>query len=360
MAYTPSIWVDGQTVITAADMSRIEAALVEQEARIAELAAIVETGGGTAPVTRGDGFVGEIAADSPYSEMRVRAVDDAYEVKSFDIVHTGGGKTRTVRVQGEYVADTPGIDSYQRIEEIWLGDYLACPRSNLEFAFQLTVGGNTQFIPYHGTSTSKSVAARPVQYRDLDGTPLNLAGLQYGQSIVPNGFVIDQSVYGRHPSAGTQNLVRIDTVTTFHPDGLIEVSGSWEALVEVTVGAVYAPMTPYQQADMTRLQHTGGTVALDTAPPSVTTNQDLPDTISSGLLTASSRPGVQVAWAWTDPSETLRMNEPDRKANSPIIFVQRRTDAINKIYPHVWQQGTTVAAGTRWEFGAQWRYQEQR
>lgn len=356
--YEGKEWVDGRTVITAADMIRIEGTLQDVLARIASLEA---TGGGgtTGPqYPLGDGFVGEIAVDSPYREMRVRAVDDAFDMTGFDIVHTGNGKTRTVRLQGPYVAGTPNVDSFQRIEEIWLGDYLASPRSNLEFAFQLTVNGNTQFVPYHGTSTAKSVSVRPVQYRDLDGTVLDLGALAYGQSIVPNGLVVDQSVYGRHPDAGTTDLVRIDTVTTFYPDGLIEVDGTWEALQEVTVGSVYAPMTPYQQADMTRLQHSGGTVALDTSPPASTTSQDLPDTVSTGLLTASSRPSVQVAWAWTDPTDTLRMAEPDRKASGSIIFVQRRTDAINKIYPHVWQPGTVVAPGTVWNFGAQWRYQE--
>lgn len=355
MTYEGKIWTDGQTIITAEDMTRIESALTAMDARIA----VLESGGSVTPVDPnpdGEGFVGEIADASPYTAMRVRAVDDAFDMTGYDIVHTGGGKTRTLRLQGPYIEGTTGVDAYQRIEEIYLGDYQVAPRSNLEFAFQLTVGGVTDFVPYHGTA--KTAYVRPTVYRDLKGVPLNLGALAYGQSLAPNGLVVDQSVYARHSATGTQNLVRVDTITTFYPDGLIEVKGRWEALQEVTVGSVYAPMTPYQQADMTLLQHTGGTVTLDTSPPAITSNQDLPDTMSSGLLTASSRPKVQVAWAWTDQVETLRMAQPDRKANAPILFVQRRTDAINKIYPHVWQPGSVVAAGTVWEFGCQWRYQE--
>lgn len=359
MAYEPKNWLDGQTVIEAADMTRIEQTLADAVARIEALEQGREDGGDLGPqYPPGEGFVGQVAEASPYTAMRVTAIDDAYDMVGFDITHTGGGKTRTVRLQGPYIEGTDAVDAYQRIEEVFLGDYLAVPRSNLEFAFQLTVGGVTDFVPYHGTA--KTAIARPVEYRDLDGTVLDLNALSYGQALAPRGLVVDQSVYARHRQTGTQNLVRIDTVHTFYPDGMIEVQGRWESLVPVTVGAVYAPMTPYQQADMTRLQHEGGTVALDTTPPGSTMNVALPDTVTSGLLTASSRPGVQIAFAWTDPVGTLRQTRPDRKSTPPIIFVQRRTDGINKVYPHAWNLGSQVDAGEVWTFGAQWRIQDTR
>lgn len=353
-------WIDGQTVITAADMTAIWDTINDLEARVVSLES---SGGGGSPTPtfpKGDGYVGAIADQSPYSEMRVTAVDDAYEMIGFDITHTGGGRTRILRLQGPWISGTPQTDGYQRIEEVFLGSYLAVPRSNMEFAFQLypstTATSGAQFVPYHGTVTA--VAARPVIYRDLDGNVLDLNGLAYGASIVPNGLVVDQSVYARHPDTGTTNHIRIDSVTTFYPDGMIEVQCRWEALIDVKLGSVYAPMIPYQQADMTTLQHSGGTVTLDTAPVTANTNQDLPDTITSGLLSASSRPGVQIAWAWTDPNATLRWAEPDRKTSGVKTFVQRRPDAINKIYAHAFNTGVVVTAGTVWNFGAQWRIQE--
>ena len=309
----------------------------------------------------GEGYVGALAASSPYTSLAVRGVDDDGDVVSYDLVATGGGRTMTVRFQGEYVEGTGYIDGFQRIEEINLGAYLAGPRSNLEWATQLyattTSSSGAQFAPYHGSTSSLMWQTSAPTYSTLSGAAVTMPA-QGATTSLPDGLEIVQTVEGQHPSA-TATQLRVTTIHRFHPDGMIEVAGTWTALVDMKVGSVYAPMVPYQRDDITSLEHAGGTIALDNTAPSGTVSQSLPTMIDSGLLTSSSRPNLRIAWAWTDPDQTLRRTEPDRKAEGEVLFAQRRTDGINKIYHHVWETGSVVSAGTTWDFGAQWRYQEE-
>lgn len=308
----------------------------------------------------GEGYVGVLAATSPYTSLAVSGVDDAGDVVSYDLVATGGGRTMTVRFQGEYVEGTGYIDGFQRIEEINLGAYLAGPRSNLEWASQLYAttasSSGAQFAPYHGSTSSLMWQTSAPTYSTLSGAAVTMPA-QGATTSLPDGLAVTQTVEGQHPSATAAQL-RVTTTHRFHPDGMIEVTGTWTALVDMKVGSVYAPMTPYQQDDITSLEHAGGTVALDNTAPSGTASQSLPTMIDSGLLTSSSRPNLRIAWAWTDPDQTLRRTEPDRRTEGEILFAQRRTDGINKIYHHVWDTGSVVSAGTTWDFGAQWRYME--
>lgn len=319
-----------------------------------------EPGPDPEPGINGEGYVGDLAATSPYTSLAVEGVDDDGDVVSYDLVATGGGRTMTVRFQGEYVEGTGYIDGFQRIEEISLGDYLAGPRSNLEWASQIYATpestSGAQFAPYHGSTSVLMWQTGKPTYKTLSGASVAMPAPGATASL-PDGLVVTQTVEGKHPQAPATQI-RVTTATAFHPDGMIEVTGTWTALVDVKVSAVYAPMVPYQRDDITSLEHAGGTVALDNTAPSGTVNQPLPTLIDSGLLTSSSRPNLRIAWAWLDPDQTLRRTQADRKTVGDVIFTQRRTDGINKIYHHVWEPGSVVSAGTTWAFGAQWRYME--
>lgn len=309
--------------------------------------------------SRGVGYVGQYADLSPYTALTATGVDDPGEVVSWDLVHAGGGKTLRTRLQGRWDGTTAQMDALQRVEEVTTGSgYLIGPRSNWEVAYQLyqttTSTTGAQFVPYHGVATAFEREA-PV-YTTLPGVPVTMPGI--GATItLADGLVVRQSLYGRHPSAGV-NQTRLDMETRFHPDGLVEVQGTWTALVDVKVGSVYAPMVPYAQADIDQLEHAGGTITLDTTAPTAITSYDIPSTIDTGVLKSTARPGVRIAWAWTSPNATLRRTAGDRKITGTVAFIQRRTDGINKVYFHVWNPGTIVQAGESWEFGGQWRYLE--
>ena len=314
------------------------------------------------PEPNGVGYVGQLAEQSPYTSLAVRGVDDDGAVVSYDITASGGGKSVTTRVQGRYVEGTAYIDGYQRIEEITLGGgYQAGPRSNLEwatqfFAFTEATSG-AQFSPYHGSTTALAWQTSPSAYSTLSGATVTMPG--EGATVqLPDGLAITQTVRAAHPDySGTGDQIEVTTTTSFHPDGMVEVQGTWKALVDMKVNAVYAPMVPFQRDDITALDHAGGTVTVDNSAPSGTTNQTLPD-IDTGVFRSASRPNLRIAWAFTNPDETLRRGEADRKTVGDILFIQRRTDGINKLYHHVWDPSTVVSAGTTYNFGAQWRYME--
>ena len=266
-------------------------------------------------------------------------------------------------MQGPFVAGAAYIDGYQRMEEITTGDgHLMGPRSNLEWATQFyastTASSGAQFSPYHGSTTALAWQTSAPVYRTLSGDPVAMPGPGASRSM-PDGLEIVQTVEAKHPGyTGSGNQLRVTTTTSFHPDGMVEVQGTWKALTDIKVAAVYAPMTPFQRDDITSLEHAGGTVAIDSSAPSGTTNQTLPPDVTSGVFRSATRPNIRIAWAFTDPDETLRLGEADQKTAGDILFIQRRTDGINKLYRHVWNPNTVVAAGTEYNFGAQWRYME--
>lgn len=305
-----------------------------------------------------EGFTGELAAKSPYTDLSITAVDDIGDMVSYDLIASGNGKSVKTRLQGSYIPGTSYVDGYQRIEEINLGDdYLILPRSNVEFAGQIfesiTATSGVQFVPYHGKATA--VASREPVYTAISGEKITLP--EVGQTIsLPRGLVLDQEIYGKNPNSSKDQVV-VRTLTKFYPDGLIEVEGEWRFLVDTKVGSVYAPMTPYQRDDMTSLEHANGTISLDTTDPGSTVTYDIPE-MDGGVFKSSNRPNIRVAWDWVDPGETLRGNEADRKSAGTITFIQRRADGINKVYPHVWNPNTVVSAGTSWNFKARWRYME--
>lgn len=304
------------------------------------------------------GYTGGLNSQTPYNKLSAKGVDDTGDVVSFDILAEGSGKTLTTRLQGPYVPGTSYIDGFQRVEEVNLGDgYLILPRSNIEFAGQVfantSATSGAQFIPYHGQVTA--LPERAVVYKTLLGDPIDMPGV--GETLdLPHGLVVDQEINGKHPSAPATQ-VKINVLTKFYTDGLIEVSGKWTFLVNTKVGSVYAPMIPFQRDDIDSLEYSGGTIALDTSDPGSTQTFDIPQ-MDGGLLKASNKPSIRIAWDWDDPISTLRRDKSDRKSSGTINFIQRRTDGINKVYHHVWNPNTIVPAGTTWDFKARWRYME--
>lgn len=309
----------------------------------------------------GVGYVGSLASASPYSTLSVEGIDDQYDMIGYDITAAGGGRRVTTRFQGPFIAGTPAVDALQRIEEITLGDGLALgPRSNLEIALQVfentSATTDAQFFPYHGSTSAHATQVRAATYRTRSGATVPMPAI--GQTVnLPDGLVINQLLRGKHPDAAA-NQLELNLTTTFHPDGMIEVQGKLTFLVATKVGAVYAPMVPYDQDLITRLEHSGGVIALDPTPPGVTTNVTIPLTVDSGVFQSNKRSDIAIAWAWTNPTETLRLDKADRKTDGTISFVQRRTDGMNKLYRLVWDTNTVVSAGTVWNFGGQYRYVE--
>lgn len=317
------------------------------------------------PTYRGDGYVGKLAAATGYSQMLVTKAETSGTV-DVSCINPTTGRHVTYRLQGPWSGAANGMDAFQRIEETWIGavtngkptaDTLVMPRSNIEWAFQIDVGGNRQFVPHHGSVTAVDAGAPRGLYR-MDGTAIDLSTLAVGGTIAGlNGVKHRQSVYARHPDSGTTNWVRIDQVITISPDGMLQSESTWTALRDVVVGSHYAPMTPIQ-VGLVDAAHVlgGGTYPIPTTSPATTTY----DTIAEGKAAESvlfSGPSVFAAVAFLDPAETLLRGDPLGETTTPVR-IENRSSGLVKLYPSAFRGGVTVPAGTVWRAGAQWRYGE--
>ena len=159
-----------------------------------------------------------LISKNSYDSMTVTPVSDG-ALTSWDITYlTGGVPVLRYRLQGAWDEESPQADGYQRLEEVRAlegapshqGEILM-PRSNWEFAFQIDIDGDKQFVPYHGTPTAFAAAPSEVT---LDGASVDPASLAVGAPIAAASFALAQTVFARHPARGDADLVEISTITT--------------------------------------------------------------------------------------------------------------------------------------------------
>lgn len=309
-------------------------------------------GEGTGQEGPDDDMVDDVIEEEPFDGMTVTRVTDG-AINSWDLTMLRGGTPLLrYRMQGRWDGQASQLDGYQRMEEAralegasTLGGEVIIPRSNWEFAFQIVVDGDAQFVPYHGTATA---VAKDLPTVRLDGDPLDPESLTIGEPVSAESFSLAQTIVARHPARGEEDLVEVTTTTTWTSDGRGRIDGTWRALQNVEIGNAYGPMLPFSRDVFDRvITDTGGDVGVE--------DDDTSETVSIANTTtariASSEFGWSAAISWDDPEETLRTVE---HGGGTDVFLQLRDDGIGKIYPQVWDVGDRVEAGATWEFGAEW------
>lgn len=303
----------------------------------------------------------EILTTEPYDAMTVTLVDDG-AMRSWDITYLqGDAEILRYRLQGEWDGTAGQADGYQRLEEVRalsgapsLQGQVVMPRSNWEFAFQLDVDGDKQFVPYHGTATAFQSAPSTVT---VDGSSIDVSSHPVGQPVAASAFALEQHVLARHPARGEDDLVKISTTTTWSADGKLAVQGHWTALADVVLGAAYGPMLPFSRdvfdqvgTDITDV------LEVDSVAEAKAEGEQVEQTIeidgASAAHIRSTETGWRAAIRWIRADETLRAEAND--GGDSDVFLQLRDDGIAKVYPQVWDQGESVPAGATWEFAAEW------
>lgn len=296
-----------------------------------------------------------------YDAMVIALVGDG-ALRSWDItLLSGGSEVLRYRLQGAWDGESPQVDGYQRLEEVRalagapsLQGEIIMPRSNWEFAFQIDVDGDKQFVPYHGTPTA--FAADPAVV-SVDGQVLDLAAVEIGMATPATSFSLEQTVVARHPARPGEDLARISTTITVEANGRLSLTGSWTALGDLVMGAAYGPMLPFSR-DVFDQVGTDVTESLevDSVAESRRDGEPVEQTIpvegASAALIRSTEHGWSAAIRWVDARRTLRSD--DNQDGNSDVFLQLRDDGIAKVYPQVWDQGQDVPGGTTWEFGAEW------
>src|SRR5699024_241216 len=191
--------------------------------------------------------------------------------------NTTTGRHVTHRVQGP----TSSTDDQRRFEEGWVGTYsgttvakdlLILPRSNIEWAFQINVGGNRQFAPYHGSASAKAWQYEDPIITDATGAPLDLDSMAVGGVLTDvSGFKVRQRLYITHPDSGDTRWAAVDEVRTIAPDGMIQSEAVITFLEDTVIGSNYGPMTPVAPGTFDELHILdGATYPLATTPPTNT------------------------------------------------------------------------------------------
>ena len=305
--------------------------------------------------------LGSLIDAAGYDAMTVALVGDG-ALRSWDItLLSAGDEVLRYRLQGAWDGESPQVDGYQRLEEVRalsgapsLRDEIIMPRSNWEFAFQLDIDGDKQFVPYHGTPTA--FAADPAAVT-VDGKALDLAGIKIGSAMPAASFALDQTVIARHPARPGEDLARIATTTTIEANGRLTLSGSLTALSDLVMGAAYGPMLPFSRNVFDQVgTDTSDPLEVDSVAKSQQEGEPVEQTIpidgASSARIRSTEHGWSAAIRWVDARRTLRAD--DNEDGTSDVFLQLRDDGIAKIYPQVWDQGQAVEKGSTWEFGAEW------
>lgn len=313
----------------------------------------------------GDGAMadplGTLIDAAGYDAMTVQLVGDG-ALRSWDItLLSGDAEILRYRIQGAWDGESPQVDGFQRLEEVRalagapsLQNEIIMPRSNWEFAFQIDIDGDKQFVPYHGTPTA--FAADPAVAR-VDGQELDLPAVEIGKAQPATSFSLEQTVMARHPARPGEDLARISTTTTIEANGRLALTGSWTALSDLVMGAAYGPMLPFSRDVFDEVgTDVTDSLEVDSVEESRRDGEPVEQTIpidgASAARIRSTEHGWSAAIRWVDARQTLRSD--DNEDGTSDVFLQLRDDGIAKVYPQVWEQGQEVPEGTTWDFGAEW------
>src|SRR5699024_3573793 len=122
----------------------------------------------------GGGLVGAVSKGTKYSSLIVEKADS--DNLYISAVNPKTGRHVTYRIEGK------SGDDMAIISGIWVGDTTSggrasrdtvlTQRSNMEWAFRLSIDGVDQFIPWHGDNTA--IAVEPTVFTDSSGNPIDI------------------------------------------------------------------------------------------------------------------------------------------------------------------------------------------
>ena len=305
----------------------------------------------------GAGFVGAIGNDAGYSSLIVEKADsDNLYISAINPVTN---RHVTYRIEGK------AGDDMAIISGIWVGDMTSegrasrdtvlTQRSNMEWAFRLSIDGVEQFIPWHGDNTA--IAVEPTVFTDSSGNIIDIEAQPHRVPITNlDGFKVKQKLWGRHPETGDKNHLLIEQVTSFSPDGLVRSETSVEFLETVSPIRQSAGNLPIN-AGVSDTFHVfgGGSYPVPAGTGSYQDIQITDDNFTSGMFTGSG--GVFAAVNLIEPDYTLARSVPGLTGGGEK-YIQVRPDGFVKFYQRSIAADQAVSRGTKWRFGAEWRYGE--
>lgn len=313
---------------------------------------------------RGEGLVGRFAQATGYSEMAITKYGGHTQVSCINPITQ---RHVTYTIEGRDSSTSSSRDDFHMVREIYIGavvdgtpsmDTMIKRRSNIEFAFQMTVGGVTEFAPYHGTVNTYYLDD-PNMVNLATGEAIDFKNMPASTHLTGvGGIQLTQHVRIEHSTQPGETIVTARSVTTITPDGLLQSETILTAVKDFEIALNYLPMTPIElEASTEFTTGRGESTQLDPSIPSTTyyTELDEGKDFTTGVFTGD---GTFASFAMLNPGATWAENIPSPESTKPLRIETRSSSGQRKLYASPFEPGSTIRAGSTWRMAGQWRYGE--
>ncbi|RKN84759.1 hypothetical protein [Paenibacillus ginsengarvi] len=220
------------------------------------------------------------------------------------------------------------------------------PWSNKEYALSVSPAGSgfkAQWLPEHNRTGTVFAVSQQLYIDDAEK-----AEWSEEQAFKPVRTVrIEQRMLGIHPDEPTAPVAEIDCTHLVDHNG-VHVRSVVRWLRPVTIGAGYGVMVPVDGAFAgelyTGLGHRYDATATD---GSRTNLRDNDEAVSYAFVSRPEKTGeaADFAAAMTvrNIAATFRYDQPGRRTEESVVWLQHRNAGIQKLYPHVFAHHTAEA-----------------
>ena len=220
--------------------------------------------------------------------------------------------------------------------------------SNKEFAIEIKKKGSSTpfyFVPYHTVDTTV-IKAEPKYY--LNGTLTTIQEKMSYNNL--NEFKIVQSIYGKVPEFA-ENLIQIDTITTFNKNGTINVDGKITALQDIDINMGYGGMLPLATNFVNEVVTSiGNRYVCNKTDNSNTYMVEESDRATSFIgLNNNTYTNLGLAMSFNNPLSSLRQGMSGKPIPQQRCFINHRNDGKQKIYSRVYEN-TSMKIGETFRF----------
>ena len=235
---------------------------------------------------------------------------------------------------------------YKAIDVVNAENTLLYGNSNKEFAFSMRKNGTNNpyyFTPLHGTTPT----AIPISTKFIvDGVEKTFSQGEQVDNV--KEFQMYQQVYGKNPES--ENLVKITTMTTFRNDGVVNIDGKIEFLVDTDIQTAYGIMIPFNKEFTDYIVSSiSGKHETNKANG---TNEYLTidkDNCTSFIALSETNKNLAVACDFLNPKQTLRQGATNKNSEEKRAWIEHRDSTVVKVYQGVYSN-CTVKAGEVYKF----------
>jgi hypothetical protein len=199
--------------------------------------------------------------------------------------------------------------------------------SNKEFAYSVSRGGNTNWIPEHNAIGS-AFAITPMEIY-LDNVLVDTTLLADGHYIPIDSFELKQSLYGRM-AVTSVNVLQIETSHKIGSDGVLSFTGTLEALEAITITG-YSLMLPadtnYANTFVTGILNE----LVNTGDNTYAYFTEEADRVYSGAVISATNLNIIGATTLAYPAKSYRVGKSGKPLLGKDMFIWNRPD-VPKLY----------------------------